>query len=630
MVKSEATQGATAAHAAGLPWSDEQDHEDATRGFVGRSDDRRIRTADGRVAWDLDAYAFLSEECPPTANPSLWRQSRLLVHDGLFEVTDGLYQVRGYDVSVVSFIESDNGVIVVDPLISTETAAAALALYRAHRGDRPVVAVVYSHSHADHFGGVRGVTTEQDVAEGKVQVIAPSGFMEHAVGEVLVAGAAMGRRSQYMFGLMLDTSPTGQIGSGLGQRPSAGEAALIPPTVDIDHTGQELVIDGVRLVFQITPGTEAPSEMNFYLPDLRALCMAENTSHTLHNILTIRGAFVRDSRAWADYITESIDLFGGDLDLVFASHHWPTWGRERSVEFLALQRDLYSYLHDQTVRLINQGYVGAEIAETLVLPPAVEAAWHTRGYYGSVSHNVKAIYQRYLGWYDGNPAHLWQHPPVAAAQRYVRAMGGPAAAMALAEAAFAEGDYRWAAEVLDRILFDDETNEKARALQADTFERIGHAQENGTWRNAFLSGAQELRQGVHQRAGGSSAMASAMTIEQLFLSIALRVDGPRAWDEHIVLAWTFTETGRTYLTELRNGTLVHRWCAEPPAGATTLQLTKRALLMLIGGAVDPATAVEKGFVTVEGSVERLERLLAVLTPNNPQFAIVTPRPPLTT
>jgi alkyl sulfatase BDS1-like metallo-beta-lactamase superfamily hydrolase len=490
------------------------------------------------------------------------------------------------------------------------------------------VAVIYTHSHVDHFGGVKGIVTDEQVGPGHVPVIAPAGFIEHSISENVFAGTAMTRRAGYMYGAALSKDPAGQIGAGLGQTTSTGEISLIPPTVDIDHTGQELTVDGVRLVFQITPGTEAPAEMNFYLPDFRALCTAENTSHTLHNILTLRGAEVRDARAWADYLTETIDLFGAELDVVFASHHWPTWDRERAVEYLSVQRDLYSYLHDQTLRLINLGHVGAEIAEMFQMPPALEAAWHTHGYYGSVSHNVKAIYQRYMGWYDGNPAHLWQHTPVEAAHRYVAAMGGPAAAVAIAREAFDQGDYRWATEVLDRVLFDDPANADAAALQADTFEQLGYACENGTWRSAYLAGAHELRHGVFGTPVSSAGLASALTVEQVFSSIAVRIDGPRAWDRHVLLSWVFTDLDQAHVTELRNGTLIHRQAPGPVPGTTTLRLTRSQLIGLVTGTLDLAGALTAGDVRLDGDPDDVGRLMAVVGDVDPDFPIVTPRRPV--
>ena len=611
-----------------MPWGDTQDVQDTERGFIARRGDRTITNAEGRVVWDLDAYSFLHGDCPDTAHPSLWRQGQLLVKDGLFEVTPGIYQLRGFDLSVMSVIQTDSGAIVVDPLVSVEVAAAAWQLYVEQRGERPIVAVIYTHSHIDHFGGVEGIVSADDVAAGRVQIIAPAGFMEHAISENVYAGTAMARRAGYMYGAAVPKDPAGQIGAGLGQTTSTGAVSLIAPTVDIESTGQELTIDGVRIVFQITPGTEAPSEMNFFLPDSKALCTAENTSHTLHNILTLRGAQIRDARAWADYLTETIDLFGGELDLVFASHHWPTWGRERAVEFLSMQRDLYSYLHDQTLRYINLGYVGAEIAEAMQMPPALEAAWHTHGYYGSVSHNVKGIYQRYMGWYDGNPAHLWQHPPVEAARRYVTAMGGVDAALAIAQAAYDEGDYRWAAEVLDRIIFADPGDDRARELQASTFEQIAYGCENGTWRSAFLAGAHELRNGIFGTPVSSAGLAAALSIEEILASLAVRVDGPRVWDRHVIVSWEFTDLGAVHITELRNGTLIHRRAETAVPGSTRVRLTKPAFLGVVAGAVTLPDAVASGQVGVEGDAADIASLLDAVGPVDPDFPIVTPRAPL--
>jgi alkyl sulfatase BDS1-like metallo-beta-lactamase superfamily hydrolase len=383
-----------AAALAQLPFSDSGDVEDADRGFIAALDPAVVRSSDGRVVWDNDSYGFLQGDAPTSVHPSLWRQSKLVARQGLYEVVEGIYQVRGLDLSNITFVEGDTGVIVIDPLISTETAAAALALYREHRGDREVVAVIHTHSHVDHFGGVFGVTTAEDAASGRVQIIAPEGFVEHAVSENVYAGTAMSRRAGYMYGAALDRGPQGQVGAGLGQTTSSGEVGMIVPTHTIRTTGETHTVDGVDIEFQMAPGTEAPSEMHFYFPRYRALCMAENATHTLHNLLTLRGALVRDPHVWSRYLTEAIDTFADRADVVFASHHWPTWTRERITEFLGIQRDLYAYLHDQTLRLINQGYQGAEIAEMLQLPPALKSAWSTHGYYGSVSHNVKAIYQR--------------------------------------------------------------------------------------------------------------------------------------------------------------------------------------------------------------------------------------------
>jgi alkyl sulfatase BDS1-like metallo-beta-lactamase superfamily hydrolase len=607
----------TATSSRALPFDDMTDFDDARRGFIGRLEPCIIRAADGRVVWDNESYrTFLDGPAPATANPSLWRQSQLNAIDGLFEVVPGIYQVRGFDLSNVTFVEGDTGVLVIDPLISSETAAAALALYRAHRGDRPVVGVIYTHSHVDHFGGVKGVTTQADVDAGRCPVIAPEGFMEHAVAENVYAGTAMTRRAGYMYGAALERGPAGQVGAGLGQTTSTGTISLIAPTDTITASGATRVVDGIAIEFQLTPGTEAPAEMNFLFPDHAALCMAENATHTLHNILTIRGALVRDARTWARYITEAIDRFGDQTDVVFASHHWPTWGRERAIQFLSEQRDLYAYLHDQTLRMLNQGLNGAEIAEAIEMPPALDRAWHARGYYGSVSHNVKAIYQRYMGWYDGNPARLWQHVPEEQAKRYVAALGGIEAVLAQARAARDEGDLRWAAELLDRAVFADAGHAGAKALQADTLEQLGFGAENGTWRNAFLAGAAELRHGPFGTPASLSAdFLRALTPEQVFDAIAIRVNGPRAWHEHLSIGVEIIDAGESYRLELRHGVLVHRRAAA--AGAdVVLRLPAVALVGLLAGSMEG--------VTTEGDPAVLGRLMAVLDAPDPGFAIVTP------
>jgi alkyl sulfatase BDS1-like metallo-beta-lactamase superfamily hydrolase len=603
--------------ASSLPFDDTTDFDDARRGLIGRLEPCVVKAEDGRVVWDDASYAFLDGPAPATVDPSLWRQSQLAAMDGLFEVVPGVYQVRGMDLSNVSFIEGDTGVLVIDPLISTETAAAAIALYRQHRGDRPVIAVIYTHSHADHFGGVKGVTSQADVDAGRCAIIAPEHLVEHAVAENVYAGTAMARRAGYMYGAALERGPAGQVGAGLGQTTSTGTVTLIIPTDSITKTGETRVVDGIRMEFQLTPGTEAPAEMNILFPDHGALCMAENATHNLHNLLTLRGALVRDPRIWARYLTEAIDRFSGRFDVVFASHHWPTWGRERAVAFLESQRDLYAYLHDQTLRMLNAGLTGSEIAEAMVLPPALERAWHARGYYGSVSHNVKAIYQRYMGWYDGNPAHLWQHVPEEAGKRYVAAMGGADAVVATAKRAFDEGDYRWAAEILNHVLFADPTHEGAKALQADTFEQLGFGAENGTWRSAFLAGATELRKGNFGTPAQTASpdMLAALSPEQVFDAIAIRVNGPRAWDERLSIGIDLTDAGESYRLDLRNGVLVHH--AAPVDGADlVLRLPAAALVRLLAGSTDG--------MTVEGDTSVLGRLVALLEAPDPAFAIVMP------
>ncbi|MGR3868826.1 alkyl/aryl-sulfatase [Streptomyces graminifolii] len=602
-------------------FDDTTDFDNADRGFIDALVPAVVETADGRVVWDNDAYAFLAGDCPDTANPSLWRQAQLCARQGLYEVTEGVYQVRGLDLSNMTLVESDNGVIVIDPLISAECAAAALALYRKHRGERAVTGLIYTHSHGDHFGGARGVLPK-GTDEG-VPVLAPEGFLEHAVSENVYAGNAMTRRAMFMYGDRLDKSPEGQISAGLGMTTSTGTVTLIPPTLDITRTGQEETVDGVRIVFQLTPGTEAPAEMNFLFPDLRALCLAENATHNMHNILTLRGAVVRDSRIWARYLDDAVEFFGDDYDVAFASHHWPTWGRDNVVAFLTAQRDLYAYLHDQTLRMLNSGLTGAEIAEEMQLPPALEKSWHARGYYGSLSHNVKAIYQRYLGWFDGNPAHLWEHPPVEQAKRYVDLAGGADAALAKARAYADAGDLRFAATVLDHVVFADPDNKHARNALADVYDRLGQGAENGTWRNFYLTGALELRQGpgtILLDMGGAE-VAMALTVDMLIDSIAVRVDGPKAWEEDLTIDLVVTDEHRRHRLTLHNGALTHRATKADASVATpaglTLTLTKPQLLgMLAGKGLDG--------ISVDGDPELLRRLFAVLAEPDKSFAIVTP------
>jgi alkyl sulfatase BDS1-like metallo-beta-lactamase superfamily hydrolase len=606
-----------------LPFHDATDFHNADRGFIAALTPCVIKAADGRVVWDNDAYSFLGGAAPASVHPSLWRQSTLAAKQGLYEVVPGIYQVRGFDISNISFVEGDTGIIVIDPLVSTEVAAAALDLYRTHRGgDRPVVAVIYTHSHVDHFGGVLGVTSQADVDAGAVAVLAPEGFTAHAVQENVYAGPAMTRRATYMYGTLLARGPQEQVGCGLGQTPSTGEVAIIVPTIDICTTGETHTIDGVEIEFQMAPGTEAPAEMHFYFPGYRALCIAENATHNLHNLLTLRGALVRDPHAWSGYLTEAIDTFADRADVVFASHHWPTWGRQNIVEFLSLQRDLYAYLHDQTLRLLNRGYTGVEIAEMFQMPPALEQAWHARGYYGSVSHNVKAVYQRYMGWFDGNPARLWPHPPEALAARYVDAMGGIDRVVELAKAAFDSGDFRWAATLLDHAVFSDSQHSAVRALYADTLEQLAYGAENATWRNFFMCGAAELRDGNLGTAVQASSMTllSQLTPEQIFDSLAIRVNGPRSWDLDIAIDITFADSDDNYRLTLRNGVIVYRKVPADSATATvTVKLDSKFRLLAVAMGDFSSPGLE-----VSGDQTALQALLGALDAPDPNFNIVTP------
>lgn len=606
-----------------LPFSDTQDFDDATRGLVARREPNAVTAEDGTVLWDNDTYAFLDGDAPDTVNPSLWRQSKLAAIDGLFEVVPGLYQVRGLDLANTSFIEGDEGVIVVDTLLSVETGRAALELYRAHRGDRPVKAVIYTHSHADHYGGVKGFVTQEEVDAGKVRIFAPEGFTEHAISENVYAGTAMNRRAGYMFGAALARGPQGQVGAGLGQTLSTGTVSLITPTDLITTTGHEETVDGVRMAFQMAPNTEAPAEMLIYFPGFKALCAAEDATHTLHNLLTLRGAIVRDPHGWAHYLTESIDLFGKDVEVAFASHHWPTWTNERVVEFLSTQRDLYAYVHDQTLRMLNKGLTGPEIAEAIQLPPSLENSWCARGYYGSVSHDVKAIYQRYLGWFDGNPASLWEHTPIEQSKRYVEFMGGADAVVTKARESFDAGDFRWVAQVVNHVVFAQPDHAAARELLADTYEQLGYGAENGTWRSWYLSGVTELRDGPFGTPTETNApdILNQLSPTMLFDAIAIQVNGPKAWDEQLSIDVVLTDIDSRYRLRLANGVLTYSAHEQNGTADATITTTKRTLPTLVLGGLSGAAGAG---IDISGDASALERLAAVLDPGDKDFAIVTP------
>lgn len=603
-----------------LPLGEDADFERASRGLIAQHPTGTIGGR-GLPAWDIHRHDFIRESdlSPDTVNPSLWRQARLNCIHGLFAVTDRVWQVRGYDISNITFIAGDTGWIVIDPLTSCETAAAALALADDHLGARPVVAVIYTHSHLDHFAGVLGVTTEADVAAGRCRVIAPAGFLAEAVAENVIAGPAMMRRSLYMFGPLLPSGPQGQVDAGLGKTTAIGTVSLVPPTEDITHTGQELVIDGVRVVFQMTPETEAPAEMNFHFPDLRLLCMAENCTHTMHNLLTPRGAQVRDSLAWSKYIHEAIELFADTTENCFASHHWPRFGADDVRSYLTQQRDLYRWLHDQTMRLANKGLTPIEIAEELDLAPELETEFHVRGYYGTVNHNVKAVYQRYLGWFDANPANLHPHPPERAAAKFVEYMGGADAVLARARADFDAGDFRWVAQVVNHVVFAEPGNEAAKALQADALEQLGYQAESAVWRNFYLSGANELRHG-HLNLGRADlgGLASAMTTEMLFDAIAVRLDPGLLAGVAGTINWTVSDRQEHHAVGISNRTLFHSPGRHVPGAVATVTSTSADLIALANGGFDIAP------LDVDGDAEFVIRFAAAVDTFERGFAIVTP------
>ena len=603
---------------------DERDFADARLGLIAEYSGEPILDAEGRAVWDPSRYAFVEGDPPDTVDPSLWRQTRLLRIAGLFEVCEGIYQLRGFDLSNMHVVEGEEGVVVVDPLITTETAAAAMSLYREHRGDRPITGLIYTHSHIDHFGGAKGLFPD-GVPEG-LPVLAPAGFVEEAVGENVFCGPAMARRAAYMYAAALEPGPEGQMGAGLRLTTSTGTISLIRPTDEIASTGDVRTLDGITMTFQITADSEAPANMTVFFPDRKALCVADIAVHGLHNLMTPRGALVRDGHAWAGYLGEALDLFGDDSEVMFAGHHWPISGGDRVRERLALQRDLYSYLHDQTVRMINLGYTGTEIAEELELPESLAEEWSCRDYYGSLSHNAKAIYQRYMGWFDGNPAHLWQHPPTEAGKRYVGLAGGPDALLEAGRKAFDDGDYRWAAEVTSHLVFADPSNKEARALEADSLEQLGFGSENGTWRNFFLMGARELREG---RVGAPTIatpldMVAALSVEQILDAMALRLDGPRAAGSEIRLRWEISDTGEAFILNLSNGALTHRPARDGVATGTTLKMERATLDALIAKTEPVEDLLASGRITVEGDPVALGELLSFLDEPDPDFEIVAP------
>jgi alkyl sulfatase BDS1-like metallo-beta-lactamase superfamily hydrolase len=621
-----------------LPFDNKDDFADAARGLIAKlPNDGLILNPDPDISipvWNLPAYTFLQEGAPPEANPSLWRQAQLNMFNGLFEVIPGIYQVRGVDLSNMTIIEGKKGIIVIDPLVSCETARVALDLYRRERGERPVVAVIYTHTHVDHFGGVRGVVDEADVQARKVEILAPDRFLEKAVSENVFAGTAMSRRAQYSYGIVLSRSKSGQIDSGLGKGSSIGTVSLIPPTDIIVKTGERRKIDGVEIIFQMAPDTEAPAEMMMYYPGFRTLNSAELACALLHNIYTPRGAEVRDANKWSWYIDEAIQLFGDRTDVAIAQHNWPTWGHDNVIQFLKHQRDLYKYLHDQTLHLANQGLTMLEIAEELSrnrrLPASLDQEWYNRGYYGTVSHNVKAVYQRYLGWYDCNPAHLEPLPPEEAGKRYVEFMGGADTVIKKAQAAFDAGEYRWVAEVMSHVVFADPTNQTARELAAGALEQLGYQAESAIWRNQYLMGAYELRNGRLDLGTAGSASADsvrAMTTGLFFDYLGIRLDAIKAEGKHIVLNWTFTDSGETYCLNLENSALTYRPESLSPVADASLILA-RATLDAVNLAPDPKqaliNAVQSGAIQVTGNPLKIGELFGLFDTFTTRFNIIEP------
>ena len=615
---SAAARAAYAVSAASLPAEDGQDADFASRGFMGTHPATTIPRDDGKgVAWDFAALEQLKGDAPDSVNPSLWRHARLLARHGLFKVADRVYQVRGFDLSVMTVILGDKGYILVDPLLSTETARAGLALVRQKLGDKPVTGLIYTHSHADHFGGALGVLREAEAKS--IPIVAPDGFLEHAVSENLIAGNAMGRRALYQFGTPLGFGPGGRISSGIGPAISSGALSLLPPNDVVKKTGESRTIDGVRFEFQVTPGTEAPAEFNFYLPQFRILSLAENANPTMHNILTPRGALVRDAKAWADYLTESLRLYGGKSDVLVTSHGWPRFGQPVVADFIALHRDAYKYLHDQSVRLMNKGLTKDEIAEEIALPKALSGQWFNRGYYGTMSHNSKAIYQRYLGWYSGNPADLNPWPPEALGRRYVEALGGPERVLALARAAHAAGDYRWAATLLNHVVFAGGAGVEAKAMLADSYRQMGYAAEGSLWRNMYLTAALELEKGPVPTEVGGMGFARLIPTSMLLDLMAVRLVPERVPAEPFTLALNFPESGERHLVSIRNGVMVHEQ-GVADAADVAVTMPRLAFLQALAGGGAGKGAPPK----IEGRAELLPLFLGLFEAPPTDFPIVTP------
>jgi alkyl sulfatase BDS1-like metallo-beta-lactamase superfamily hydrolase len=621
------TEEANAAVARALPLEDPQDFEDARRGLVASEEVLVAGPGErGRPIWDTAEYAFVTGDAPASVNPSLWRQAKLNGIHGLFEVVEGVYQVRGFDLSNLTLIRGATGWIAVDPLTSRETAAAALAFARRHLGDAPIVALILTHSHVDHFGGIEAILPESASERASLRIVAPSGFTEEATRENVLAGIAMGRRASFMYGMPLARSPRGHVDTGLGKAPAIGTLGFAEPTDLVDRTPQEMTIDGVPFVFQFAPSSEAPAELTFYLPEKKAFCSAELATHTLHNLYTLRGAKVRDALLWSGYLDDAITRFG-DAEVAFASHHWPVFGNERALTHLAKHRDAFKYLHDQTLRLANGGATPREIAEELEFPASLASYFAVRGYYGTIRHNAKAVYQNYFGWYDANPANLDPLPPVEEATRYVEAMGGAAEVLRRAREAYDRGEYRWVATLVNHVVFADPKNRDAHALLADAYDQLGYQAEAGPWRDVYLSGAHELRHGITARPPSAAAATEVLRhlpADAFFEAMASRLNGPKADGKSLRLNFTFTDLGENWVLSLDDAVLHARQRDADPNAAATLKLTRDFLVKLATQQAGLREMLFSDDLAVEGSRLELLSFFSLLDSPDGRFPIVTP------
>ncbi|MEJ9853905.1 alkyl sulfatase dimerization domain-containing protein [Escherichia coli] len=621
------TQQVNQNYAKSLPFSDRQDFDDAQRGFIAPLlDEGILRDANGKPYYRGEDYKFdINAPAPETVNPSLWRQSQINGISGLFKVTDRMYQVRSQDISNITFIEGDTGIIVIDPLVTPNAAKASLDLYFKHRPQKPIVAVIYTHSHTDHYGGVKGIVSEADVKAGKVQIIAPAGFMDEAISENVLAGNIMSRRAFYSYGLLLPHNAQGDIGNGLGVTLTTGGPTIIAPTRSITKTGEKLNIDGLDFEFLMAPGSESPSEMHLYIPALKALCTAENSTHTLHNFYTLRGAKTRDTAKWTDYLNETLDKWGSQAEVLFMPHTWPVWGNQHINDYIGKYRDTIKYIHDQTLHLANQGYTMNEIGNMIHLPETLDKNWASRGYYGSVSHNARAVYNFYLGYYDGNPANLNPYGQVDMGKRYVKALGGSAHAINLAREAYNQGDYRWASELLKQVIAANPGDQVAKNLQADTFEQLGYQAESATWRGFYLTGAKELREGAKKIEHASTASPDTikgMTVEMLLDYMAVRLNSEKAAGKSISLNFNLSDNDNLNLS-LNNSVLNYRKVLQPKVDAS-FYMSRSDLHDVLVGQAKMADLVKAKKAKIIGNGAKLEEIIACLDNFDLWVNIVTP------
>lgn len=607
-----------------LPLADQQDFEDAKRGFIAKPTGK-ITTADGTVLKDFDAYNFLDGKPADTVNPSLWRHAQLNANFGLFKVMEGVYQLRGFDIANMTLIDSKNGWIVVDPLTAPETSSYALAFARQHLGKKPVVAVILTHAHADHFGGVLGVVTPKEVAERKIPIVAPEGFMEEATSENIMVGTAMARRSLYQFGRDLPRNAKGNVDTGLGKDVAYGSIGIIAPNALITQPEQKMDIDGVGFVFYNAPGAECPAEMTFSIPAKRLYDGAENLSQTMHNLLPVRGAKVRDALRWSNYMDQAL-MQAKDADVYMASHNWPIWGSANIQKHITMHRDVYKYTHDQTVRLINAGYTIKEIPDQVKLPKSLENYFGARGYYGDLRHNVKAVYQFYIGAYDGNPANLNPLPPQESAKRYLELIGGADKAVAAAQAAYDKGDYRWAAELLNQAVFGDPSSKPAKELLAKTYDQMGYMAEAATWRNSYLTAAQELRNGPPAKAVSKAMLMQMLLqtpIERFLEAMAAGLNGPSAEGKDLKVNLVLTDLKESYVLWIENSVLHFKKSPAESDANATLTLTKEIFVKMIAGTAGVKDTLLSDDLKVGGSKIDLVRFFGLIDKAPGTFAIVT-------